>query len=630
MCGIAGRFNFRSEAPVDRAMIGRMTDLLAHRGPDGAGVFVDGAVGLGHRRLAVIDLTEAGHQPMSLDGQIWIVFNGEIYNFQTLRAVLEGQGHRFGSHSDTEVILAAYRQWGTSCVAHLKGMFAFVIWDGPARTLFAARDRVGKKPLYYWLDTDGIAFASEPKALLADTGFQVRPDPVALSYYLSLQYVPTPLSAFAGLQRIPPGHYLVATSEGITIDRYWRLQYANKQSCTAEEAAEELLLKLRAATRSRLVSDVPLGAFLSGGVDSGSIVALMAESGAGRVKTFSIGFVEEAYNELRFARMVADRYGTDHHEFMVRPDAIAILPKLIWHYNEPFGDSSAIPTFYLAELARQSVTVALTGDAGDESFAGYDRYLANELAGWYDRLPGMFGQPVAAAARTLPHVPRSRAWSRMKRFFDMLPETPMRRYGRMMMPFPPHLTRELYSADFRRASAAADPMALFERAYAASDALDFVDATMDVDVNTYLPDDLLVKIDIATMAHALEARSPFLDHELMEFAASLPSQLKLKGLSTKRILKRAVRSLLPAEILNRPKRGFGVPLDDWFRHDLRDFVTELLGSQAFRQRGYFDQRFVDRLLAEHLAGRRKWHHQLWNLTVFELWHRTFVDKRAFT
>jgi asparagine synthase (glutamine-hydrolysing) len=629
MCGIAGRFNFRSQAHVDRAMIGRMADLLAHRGPDDGGVFVDGPVGLGHRRLAVIDLTEAGHQPMSLDGQIWIVFNGEIYNFLTLRADLEGRGHRFRSKSDTEVILAAYREWGASCVAHLKGMFAFVIWDAPARTLFAVRDRIGKKPLYYRLDADGIAFASEPKAFLADTGFQVRPDPVALSYYLSLQYVPTPLSAFAGVQRIPPAHYLVATSGGVTVDRYWRLRYATKQSCTAEEAAEELLVKLRAATRSRLVSDVPLGAFLSGGVDSGSIVALMAQTGAGRVKTFSIGFVEEAYNELRFARMVADRYGTDHHEFTVRPDAVAILPKLVWHYNEPFGDSSAIPSLYLAELARQSVTVALTGDAGDESFAGYDRYVANELAASYDRLPRVIGQPVAAAVRALPHVPRSRAWSRMKRFFDALPETRSRRYGRMMMPFPPHLTRELFSADFRQASAAADPMGLFERAYAESDAADFVDATMDVDVNTYLPDDLLVKIDIATMAHALEARSPFLDHEVMEFAASLPSTLKLKGLSKKRVLKQAVRSLLPPQILDRPKQGFGVPLDHWFRHDLRDFVTELLGARSFRQRGYFDQRFVDRLLADHVAGRRKWHYQLWNLTVFELWHRTFVDKRAF-
>jgi asparagine synthase (glutamine-hydrolysing) len=626
MCGITGRLNFRSGAPVDPDLLRDMCDLIAHRGPDDSGVFVDGPVGLGHRRLSIIDLSDGGHQPMTDDGRLWITFNGEIYNFQTLRPQLESRGHRFKSKSDTEVILAAYREWGVDCLAHLRGMFAFAIWDRAERTFFAARDRLGKKPLYYWLDREGLAFASEPKAFLADDRFEVRPNPVALSYYLSLQYVPSPLSAFSGVHKLPPAHYLLIRDGKMTVTRYWTLKYSPKRRISEADAAEETLSRLREATRLRLISDVPLGAFLSGGIDSGTVVALMAAEG-GRVKTFSIGFEEPQYNELQFARLIAQRYGTDHHEFIVRPDAMTILPELVWHYNEPYADSSAIPTFYLAQLTRKSVTVALNGDAGDENFAGYERYRANALAAQYDRLPSIVRRMIANGAGRLPAPSSDRLLPRTQRFVASLSQPREQRYARWIMHFHGLLKDELITPEFAQAARDADALNWLSAWYGRSDAPDFVDATLDVDVNTYLPDDLLVKFDIASMAHSLEARSPFLDHEFMEFVASLPSHFKLRGWTTKFLLKRAVRDLLPATIIDRPKMGFGIPIDVWFRDDLRDFARDLLLGSAARQRGYLQHAVVERLINEHVSGARQWHDLLWNLMMFELWHQRFVDAR---
>jgi asparagine synthase (glutamine-hydrolysing) len=623
MCGIAGRLNFRSRAPVDVGLVHAMCDLIAHRGPDGEGVHVDGPVGLGHRRLAIIDLTDGGRQPMTDEGGRWVTFNGEIYNFLELRSELERLGHTFRSQSDTEVILAAYRQWGVDCLNRFRGMFAFAIWDSANQLLFIARDRLGKKPLHYWLDRDGLAFASEPKAFLADPGFEVRPDPVALSYYLSLQYVPAPMSAFTGVKKLPPAHYLTVRDGRIAVQRYWRIKYTPKRQISERDAIDEMMTRLREATRLRLISDVPLGAFLSGGIDSGTVVALMSE--LGRVKTFSIGFEEARYNELDAARLVATRYGTDHHEFIVRPDAISILPDLVWHYNEPYGDSSAIPTFYLAQVTRKSVTVALNGDAGDENFAGYHRYRANALAARYDRLPRVIRKAIETGARGLPAHSSIQLLSRVQRFMSALAEPQEQRYSRWMMHFYGPLKTEIVTPEFAQASGNADAIAWLASRYDQSDAPDFVDATLDVDVNTYLPDDLLVKVDIASMAHGLEARSPFLDHELMEFVASLPSGLKLRGSSKKYLLKRAVKHLLPPEILNRPKMGFGVPIDLWFRRDLRDFTRELLLGRAARARGYFRPAVVERLINEHVAATRNWHYLLWNLVMFELWHQRFVD-----
>jgi asparagine synthase (glutamine-hydrolysing) len=628
MCGIAGRVNYVSGTPVSPQVLRDMSGLLTHRGPDGADVFARGPAGLGHRRLAVIDLSEAGCQPMSTaDGRLWLTFNGEIYNFQELRAELEARGHRFRSHTDSETILYAYREFGVDCLLRLRGMFAFALWDEPRQRLFVARDRLGKKPLFYRTDQDGIAFASEPKAFLADPSFAAVPDPEALSAYLTYQYVPSPLSAFAGVRKLPPAHYLLAENGQVTIQRYWKLSYARKRRLSDGEAVEELRHRLRDAVRIRLVSDVPLGAFLSGGIDSGSVVALMSELGSGPVNTFSIGFEEKEYDELPYARLVAERYGTNHREFVVRPDALHILPRLVWHYNEPFADSSAIPTFLLSELTRRYVTVALNGDAGDENFAGYERYRANVLAQRYDRIPGVLRHPVERLAGLLPGSTRSRTLvSKGKRFLEALSETPERRYVRWMSHFDSSLKAELCRREFLEA-AGPDPAEILLRSYAASDAPDFIDATLDVDVNNYLPDDLLVKVDIATMAHGLEARSPLLDHELVEFAASLPSSLKLRGGVKKYILKQAVRPLLPREIIERPKMGFGVPLDSWFRHELKELAHDVLLSASLRNRGYFRQPVIERLLAEHVAGARSWHYQLWNLLMLELWHRAFVDHR---
>ncbi len=622
--------NFRSGAPVDRALIERMRDLLAHRGPDGADAYVDGAVGLGHRRLAIIDLSPAAAQPMStLDGAVWITYNGEIYNFQDLRSELEGRGHRFSTHSDTEVILAAYREYGVECLHRLRGMFAFALWDGSAQTLILARDRLGKKPLFYWLDADGIAFASESKAFLADAGFRPRPDAAALWHYLTYQYVPHPMSAFEGVRALPAGHYLSVQNGQVSVRQYWRLRYGKKRSLTEEEACAELLVHLREAVRLRLISDVPLGAFLSGGIDSSTVVALMAQLSEGPVKTFSIGFDEKEYDELAYARMVARLYRTDHHEFIVRPEAVSILPKLVWHYNEPFADSSAIPTYYLAQLTRQHVTVALNGDAGDENFAGYDRYLANVLANRVEWIPRPLRRLLHTALQAIPGGPASRTtFARGKRFLEAFIEPSERRYLRWVSHFHPTLKAELCTAEFARAAGAGDSTELLLAAYRASDASDLIDATLDVDVQTYLPDDLLVKVDIATMAHGLEGRSPLLDHEVMEFAASLPSSMKLRGTVKKYIFKRAVRELVPPEIIDRPKMGFGVPLDRWFRRDLREMAYDILLSPRTLDRGYFRRPVVQRLLDEHTRGVRVWHYQLWNLLMLELWHRMFIDTPA--
>jgi asparagine synthase (glutamine-hydrolysing) len=625
VCGIAGRVNFRTHAPVNPATLARMCQLIRHRGPDGEGVWADGAVGFGHRRLAVIDLSPAAAQPLhTADGELTITFNGEIYNFQEIRRDLEGRGCRFTTRSDTEVILQAYREYGPSCLGRLRGMFAFAIWDARARRLFAARDRAGKKPFYYREDADGLAFASEPKAFLAEPSFVPEPDAEALFQYLSFQYVPSPASAFRGVRRLPPAHYILAADGRVTLHRYWTLSYGPKLPWAEREAEDALLERLREATRLRLVADVPVGAFLSGGIDSSLVVALMAEAAPGPVKTFSIGFEESGYDERSHARVVAERFGTDHHELVVRPDAVAILPKLVWHYGEPYADSSAIPTFYLAEMTRRSVTVALNGDAGDESFAGYQRYVASLTASALDRVPRPLRQALARVAagadRAFP--------ARLARFLAAAADTPARRYARWMFHFTDDQKRALCDPAFLAAAGARESGATFEALFATADGEGWLDALLSVDTRSYLVDDLLVKVDIATMAHGLEGRSPLLDHHVMECAARLPERLKLRGRRTKYLLRSVARRFLPASIIDRPKMGFGVPLERWLRTDLRELAHDVLLGPRLRARGYFRMDVVEQLLREHERGTHRWHYQLWNLIVFELWHRTFIDAPA--
>jgi asparagine synthase (glutamine-hydrolysing) len=629
MCGIAGRFNFRSGAPVEAPMVRRMCDLIAHRGPDGEDVWANGNIAFGHRRLAIIDLSPGGRQPMtSADGRITITFNGEIYNFLELRRDLEQRGHAFRSRSDTEVMLAAYREWGTECLSRFRGMFAFALWDATAHRLFIARDRVGKKPLHYRLDEHGIAFASEPKAFLADPGFEPEPDLTALSAYLTYQYVPSPLSAFRGVHKLPPAHYLIVEGGRVRVERYWKLSYAAKRDIGEAEACEELRVRLRDAVRRRLISDVPLGAFLSGGVDSSAVVALMAGLSDAPVKTFSIGFEEKEFDELPYARLVAQRYATDHHEFIVKPNATEIFPQLVWHYNEPYADASGIPTYYLSQLARRHVTVALNGDAGDENFAGYRRYITATRAQQFDRLPAPVRRTIGAVARMAPAPERADSIVyRGRRWLRRLADSPPSRYSRKMMIFDPDLKQEVCEPDFIAATGGpAGPQFLLD-AFSESDAPDMVDAQLDVDVNYYLSDCLLVKVDIATMAHGLEGRSPMLDHEFMAFAASLPSALKLRGTTTKYIFKQAVRDLLPPDIIDRPKKGFSVPLEKWFRQELRELSGDLLLDGRLARRGYVKPQAVRRLLEEHWRGADEWHNQLWSLLMLESWHRMFIDAR---
>jgi len=627
MCGIVGRFNFQSDAPVQENLLRGMAKLLAHRGPDGEGVYQDGSLGFGHRRLAVIDLSPAAHQPMvSQDGQFCITYNGEIYNFRELKRSLESRGHTFQSQSDTEVVLAAYREYGVKCVEHFRGMFAFGIWDKRHRKLFLARDRVGKKPLYYWLDHEGIAFSSEPKAFLADPQFKPEVDFEAISHYLTYQYVPSPWSAFQGVQKLPPAHFLVVANRQVRIERYWKLSYSQHYKGSEHEASQELIQKLEEAVKCRLISDVPLGAFLSGGIDSSVVVGIMAQLGTSPLNTFSIGFEQEAYNELSFARTIANRFGTRHQEFIVTPKPSEMFSKLTWHYNEPFADSSAIPTFYLAEMTKQHVTVALNGDGGDEDLAGYDRYLANVLSGRYDRLPAFLRRWIETVARCLPEPKESKTLiSRVKRFASALSHSPEYRYSLWMSHFDSGLKAELCTEEFKAGCGGNESVELLLDAFQRSDATDMINATLDVDVNTYLPDDLLVKVDIATMAYGLEARSPFLDHEVMEFCAGLPAHMKLRGSNKKYLLKKAVSGLLPPEILRRPKMGFGVPIDHWLRNELRDFAYDMLLSPRSIQRGYFKRAVVERLLHEHVNKVRAWHYPIWNLLMLELWHRMFID-----
>jgi len=547
MCGICGKVYFDPQRTVTRAELERMSQTLEHRGPDGEGIWMDGHVGLAHRRLAIIDLRAVAGQPMSNeDGSIWLTFNGEIYNFRELRAELVACGHVFRTTSDTEVIVHAYEEYGRECLNRFRGMFAFALWDARTRTLFLARDRVGKKPLYYYKGYDRFVFGSEIKALLADPAVPRDPDPVALDHYLALQYIPAPLTAFRGIRKLPAAHWLELHDGHVETGRYWKLRYTPKRTISLRDAVAELQWHLAEAVRLRLVSDVPLGAFLSGGIDYSAVVAYMANALDSPVRTFSVGFAEDAFDERPFARMVAERYGTAHTELVVEAPVVDILPRLVWHYDEPFGDASAVPSYAIAALTRQHVTVVLNGDGGDENFAGYDRYIMNRLLHRGDIIPLSCRCAFAALLKHLPARWQQRQPLRkLTKIASIMAQTSGRRYARLGGHFTPEERQSLYTDAFRATVAEADAEGVFEESFAQSDAEDWTDAALNADVNLYLADDLLVKIDRATMAHSLEARSPFLDHVLMEYVATLPRSFKLSGLEKKRVLKASLRGLLP-------------------------------------------------------------------------------------
>jgi len=632
MCGICGTIYRDRERIVAQDEMQAMSSLLSHRGPDDSGIYLKGNVGLAHRRLSIIDLTPAGHQPMpNEDESVWIVFNGEIYNYQDIRRELLARGHRFRSNTDTETIIHLYEDKGDDCVQDLRGMFAFAIWDAKKRRLFCARDRVGKKPFVYAHTGEGLFFASEIKSLLACSSLDKKLDYSALHHYLTYQYVPSPLSIFAIIKKLPPGHVLIYEDDTMTVKRYWNLSYRNKLRLPSlEDYGKRLEELFEEAVRIRLRSDVPLGAFLSGGIDSSLVVAMMQRLMNQPVKTFSIGFKEAAYDELAFARMAARQYQTDHHEFVVKPDALSILPQLVWHYNEPFADSSAIPTYYVSKMTREHVTVALNGDGGDESFAGYERYVADKLADYYRYVPpfirdGIFQKVI----NCLPYSTNRKSFvRRLKRFIKGISEVPERRYVRWICFFDNEMKRDLYTPSFDALTKATDSVDLTVGWYGRSDAEAFIDRTLFVDVMSYLPEDLLVKVDIATMAHSLEARSPFLDHKLMEFAASLPDDLKLRGIESKYLLKHTLCGMIPRPIVQRKKMGFGVPLDMWFRNDLKEMAYDVLLAKKCTERGYFKPESLQKLLDEHASERYDHSYRIWALLFLEMWHRMFVDGDA--
>jgi asparagine synthase (glutamine-hydrolysing) len=606
-----------------------MASVINHRGPDDEGVYVKGNVGLAHKRLSILDLSTAGHQPMSNeDGSVWIVFNGEIYNFLDLRDALIKKGHTFVSRTDTETIIHLYEEKGIECVHDLRGMFAFAIWDEHKERLFCARDRAGKKPFVYAHTKEGFVFASEIKSLLRDPLIDKSLDYRAIHHYLTYQYVPSPLSIFENIKKLPPAHILIYERGKITAKRYWNLSYRNKLHLPSlRDYGERFRDLFEEAVKIRLRSDVPLGAFLSGGIDSSLVVAVMSRLMDQPVKTFSIGFEEEAYDEVKFARLIAEKYETDHHEFTVKPDAVSILPKIVWHYNEPYADSSAIPTYYVSKMTRDFVTVALNGDGGDESFAGYERYLADKLADYYRRVPSFVREGIIRrAVDILPHsTNRRNFFRRLKRFVKGISETPERRYVRWICFFDNEMKEDLYTASFKELNREYDSVDLTVTWYERADAKQFLDKTLFVDVMSYLPEDLLVKVDVASMAHSLEARSPFLDHKVMEFAASLPPNLKLRGMETKYLLKETLSDIVPREILHRKKMGFGVPLDVWFRNDLKEMAYDVLLDQKCIERGYFRKEYISKMLEEHVSRRYDHSYRIWALLFLELWHRMFID-----
>ncbi len=638
MCGIAGfvRLDGRIDRDTAIGRLNHMVDVIKHRGPDDRGAWTDGTCGLGHARLSIIDISPAGHQPMSTaDGRCWIVFNGEIYNFQEIRAELEARGTQFRSHSDTEVILEGYRVWGDAVIDRLRGMFAFALWDPTLQRLLLARDRLGKKPLYWARNGDALVFGSELKALVTWPGLDCKLDYAAIHQYLTYQYIPAPRTIFEAVNKLPAAHKVVAQREvnGWRVgpaERYWRLPLPSNRAASAFDAQEkqhELVELLKESVKLRMISDVPLGAFLSGGVDSSAVVAMMAQLSGEPVKTFSIGSRHPEYDETKYARMVAQRYGTDHHELILEPNAADILPKLIWHYSEPFSDASMIPTYYVSEMARQHVTVALNGDGGDEAFIGYPRYDSMRKLAELDHVPPALAALAAAGLRSLPRgVQQGRYGARLTSLAQRLTERTRKssqRYAFSIVSFSDEQKDAAYGpamTPFLQSSA----LDLLDHYF--DEAPDFVSGANWADTHVYLPDDLMVKVDTASMAVSLESRSPLLDHRLLEWAFSLPESVKAPDGVAKGLFKKAMEPHLPHELLYRPKMGFGCPIDHWLRADLKEMAYDVLLSDRAAERGIVNRDYVAQMLQEHSSGANAHHTRLFALLNMELWFRMWADQ----
>jgi asparagine synthase (glutamine-hydrolysing) len=629
MCGICGLIYTDPQRRVAEPLLARMNETIRHRGPDDAGAHIDGPAGLAMRRLSIIDVA-GGRQPMhNEDGSVWIVFNGEIYNYRTLREELAGQGHAFVTQSDTETIVHAYEEYGPGCVAKLNGMFAFAIWDARLRRLMLARDRLGIKPLYYDHNPDRLVFGSEIKPLLASEHVRRDLDFEGLYQYLTYLYIPAPSTIYAGVKKLPAGHTLLWQDGRITVSPYWDVAYRVDPSITEAAAVERLEGLMEDAVRIRLMSEVPLGAFLSGGVDSGSVVAFMTRAMDRPVETFSIGFpVEGPYNELDDARRVAAHLGTAHHEMVVTPDAVDLMPQIITHLDEPMADASVVPTYLLSKFARGRVTVALAGDGGDELFAGYERYMPVQAGLWYDRLPGFIRKGlIRPVVRRIPEVEQKDALpARLRRMAGDLDRGYQATFLRWITSFNPAVIARLCTPALQDRFRPFDPHRT-ARAY-----LDGGESPLNrllrFETKVYLPDDLLMKVDRMSMAHGLEVRVPLIDYRLVEFAAALPPALKLKGFTTKYLFKKMAARYLPKETVQKRKQGFVPPLHAWLRGPLGGFARDVLLDRTARSRGFFASHEIETMLDEHQAGRRSFHHQLWVLLTFELWCRRYLDPPA--
>jgi asparagine synthase (glutamine-hydrolysing) len=624
MCGICGIFEYDRLTDLPGEIVHRMNQTMIHRGPDDGGVFVGPGIGLGHRRLSIIDLA-GGHQPMSNeDGTVWVLLNGEIYNYPELRAELLQRGHKFTTKSDTEAVVHLYEEYGEECFAKLRGMFAIALWDSKNRKIVLARDRVGKKPLFYAADGKRILFGSELKALLTHDSLSREMDEQALSDYFSFGYIPAPKTIYRSVRKVMPGHYLVASSNGIREIQYWDLSFNKVEQRSEEEWGERLRHELCEATRVRLMSDVPLGAFLSGGIDSSSVVAMMSHLMKRAVTTCSIGFNESKYDEAEYALQVSKLFSTDHHVETVEPNAVEIVDKLAWHFDEPFADSSAVPTYYVSKIARQHVTVALGGDGGDESFAGYRRYkldyYENRLR---NRVPaGLRRSVFGPLGRWYPPLAWAPRVFRAKSTFESLSRSPLEGYFNSISYCRADGKKQLFTPAFQNRLGSYDSIDVLREYYDRVDTDDPLSKIQYVDVKTYLTDDILTKVDRASMAVSLEVRAPMLDHKFLELAASIPSNLKLKNGTGKYILKKALEPTLPADILYRAKQGFAIPLGDWFKHELKDMAYEVIVKT---DDGILDRKFLTTVWDQHQKGYYDRSALLWATLMFRKWQATFCE-----
>lgn len=633
MCGFCGFIQKKEFSFPRKELLSSMCRTIVHRGPDDQGIHLNKNVGLGACRLSIIDV-EGGHQPLSNEtGTIWIAYNGEVYNFPTLKEELLEKGHKFSTKSDTETIIHAYEEWGENFIHRLRGMFAFAIWDGEKNILLLYRDRLGIKPLYYTLLEGGtLVFGSELKCLLKHPDIPRRLEPRALDFFLSLEYIPAPYSAFQNIFKLPQGSYLKYRDGNIEVKKYWDVlpQSEKELIFSAEDNISSIMDKLFALLKEsvslRLISDVPLGAFLSGGIDSSCIVGLMRELGVSPLMTFSIGFEDSSYNELEHARRIAEKFQTEHEEFIIKPQALQLTEKLINHLDEPFGDFSIFPTYLVSQMARKKVKVILSGDGGDEIFAGYEHYQAQKISRWpfFQLLPKTLTKIIHWFP---PSGQKKGLWNKTRRFLQGLSHEKSLRHLRWMMFLSKQDKQSLYTLQFQE-QLSGIPLLYsnppFQEYFQNMKNFDEITRELYLDLKSYLADDILVKVDRMSMAASLETRVPLLDHKLVEFAFSLPGKLKLHGLSTKWIFKKTMEPLLPKENIYRPKEGFSIPIKHWLRNELKEMLLDYLSPERLRKEGLFNPHFINWMISRHLAGRENFSHQLWALMVFEIWKENYL------